>query len=95
MKVAISPTFLRKRANLLQILSGIEHAPGKPGWTYDFPDIELAEIRDHRDLLRDSEFQGLLAAKIDIQHDILHYSLNHLDDDLDEVIVMLEAEQAK
>jgi len=84
--------FMQKRASLPQILSGIEHAPGMPDWSYDFPELEIATRRDHRDLLRDSEFQGLLAAKIDIVHDILQYSLGNLDDDLDEVILMLQSE---
>jgi hypothetical protein len=84
--------FLRKRASLPQILSGIEHAPGMPDWLYDFPELEIAVRRDHRDLLRDSEFQGLLAAKIDIVHDILQYSLGNLGDDLDQVIVILQSE---
>ncbi len=84
--------FLRQRASLLQILSGLEHAPGKPEWTYEFPVIDTVEVRDHRELLSDNEFQGLLAAKIDVQHDILRYSLSDLDDDLDTVILMLRTE---
>ena len=84
--------FLRKNANLPQILAKIEHAPGMPDWTYAFPDIEIANARDHRNLLTNSEFQGLLAAKIDIEHDILNYSINSLGGDLDVVIAMLEAE---
>ena len=52
----------------------------------------MDDIRDHCDLLSDNEFQRLLAAKIDVQHGILRYSLADLDDDLDEVILMLQAE---
>ena len=42
-------------------------------------------------VLVNNQFQGLLAAKIDLQHDILSYTLGDLDEDLDEVIVVLEA----
>ena len=62
-----------------------------PKWTYEFPDIDFAEMRDHTSLLSDNEFQGLLAVKIDLQHDILKYTLEDLDDELQEVIVRLEA----
>lgn len=83
--------FLGSNARLPQILAGIEHAPGMPKWTYEFPDIDFAELRDHTSLLSNNEFQGLLAVKIDLQHDILKYTLEDLDDELQEVIVRLEA----
>ena len=83
--------FLGTRANLPQILATIDHAPGVAEWPYDFPDIDLAEKTDHTRLLSTDEFLGLLAAKIDLQHDILNYSLNDLDEDLDQVIQVLKA----
>lgn len=82
--------FLGVNANLPQILAGIDHAPGKPDWTYEFPDIEFATTRDHTPILSDNEFQGLLAVKVDLQHDILKYTLEDLDDELHNVIVRLE-----
>lgn len=83
--------FLGAHASLPQILAGIEHAPGVPAWPYNFPDITIAEARDHSELLSNTKFQGLLAAKIDLQHDILQYTLGDLDEDLDEVIHILKA----
>ena len=82
--------FLGREANLPQLLAGIEHAPGQPEWQYNFPELEIAEPIDHAKLLSNREFLGLLAAKIDIQHDIINYSLESLDDDLDEVILLLQ-----
>ena len=84
--------FLGQNGNLPQILGGIDHAPGVPAWTYSFPDIHIAEKADHRPLLSDSTFLGLLAAKIDLQHDILNYTLRDLDQDLEEVIEVLKTE---
>lgn len=81
--------FLGKEANLPQILRAIDHAPGVPAWTYEFPVTKIADPVDHTALLKNREFLGLLAAKIDIQHDIINYSLDDLDDDLDEVIRLL------
>jgi hypothetical protein len=81
--------FLGREASLPQILDRIEHAPGVPAWVYDFPDLELVAPVDHTHLLSNGEFLGLLAAKIDIQHDIINYSLNDIDADLDEVIFLL------
>ena len=83
--------FLGANGSLPQILAGIDHAPGIPAWPYNFPDVDIAVKRDHSDLLVNNEFQGLLAAKIDLQHDILNYTLGDLDEDLDEVILVLEA----
>lgn len=83
--------FLGTRANLPQILAGIDHAPGVPEWSYDFPSMQIADTHDHSHLLSNNEFRGLMAAKIDLQHDILNYTLEDLDDDLDEVIVKLKA----
>lgn len=82
--------FLGSHGNLPQILNGIDHAPGVPEWSYDFPDIRTGAPRDHRELLSNNEFQGLLAAKIDLQHDILKHTLEDLDEDLDEVISVLK-----
>lgn len=83
--------FLGAHANLPQILAAIDHAPGVPQWSYDFPDIDFADTTDHTDLLSDDEFLGLLAAKIDLQHDIMNYSLGNLDEHLDGVIQVLIA----
>lgn len=83
--------FLGANASLPQVLAGIDHAPGVPRWTYEFPDIEFSAMRDHRPLLAGNEFQGLLAAKIDLQHDILNHTLGDLDEQMDEVILRLEA----
>jgi hypothetical protein len=84
--------FLGKNGNLPQILAGIDHAPGITNWPYEFPAIRISESTDHRPLLSDSTFQGLLAAKIDLQHDILNYTLRDLDEDLGEVIEVLKIE---
>jgi hypothetical protein len=81
--------FLGREANLPQVLAAIDHAPGMPDWAYDFPELEVAEPTNHLKLLSNREFLGLLAAKIDVQHDIINYSLESLDDDLDEVIALL------
>ena len=81
--------FLGKEANLPQILQAIDHAPGVPEWGYTFPKTEIASKVDHSGLLSNREFLGLLAAKIDIQHDIINYSLKSLDEDLDKVIRLL------
>jgi hypothetical protein len=81
--------FLGREASLPQILAGIDHAPGVPEWVYDFPALQLEERVDHTALLSNSEFLGLLAAKVDIQHDIINYSLSGIDKDLDDVIDML------
>lgn len=83
--------FLGTHANLPQILARIDHAPGVAEWSYDFPDIDLAGTTDHTRLLSNDEFLGLLAAKIDLQHDILRYSLGDLDENLDHVIQVLIA----
>ena len=83
--------FLGTHANLPQILARIDHAPGVPEWAYDFPDIDLADMTDHTRLLSNDEFLGLLAAKIDLQHDILKYSLGDLDEQLDSVVQVLMA----
>lgn len=83
--------FLGAHANLPQILAAIDHAPGVTEWSYEFPDIHFADTTDHRHLLSDDEFLGLLAAKIDLQHDILNYSLDDLDELLDRVIQVLIA----
>jgi hypothetical protein len=77
--------FLGSHANLPQVLATIDHAPGVARWSYDFPDIDIAKTTDHTQLLSDDEFLGLLAAKIDLQHDILNYSLEDLDEHLDRV----------
>ena len=53
--------------------------------------MHIADTQDHSHLLSNNEFQGLMAAKIDLQHDILNYTLKDLDDDLDEVIIKLKA----
>ena len=83
--------FLGTHANLPQILATIDHAPGVADWSYDFPDIDFADTTDHTPLLSDDEFLGLLAAKIDLQHDILNYSLSDLDERLDRVAQVLIA----
>lgn len=81
--------FLGAEANLPQILARIDHAPGVAEWSYEFPDVEFADTTDHRALLSNPEFMALLAAKIDLQHDIIHYSLDDLDARLDQVIEVL------
>lgn len=81
--------FLGTHANLPQILAAIDHAPGVVEWSYDFPEIDIADTTDHTRLLSDDEFLGLLAAKIDLQHDILQYSLGDLDEYLERVIQVL------
>ena len=83
--------FLVTPGNLPQILASIDHAPGVPAWSYSFPEINIAVTRNHNELLSNTEFQGLLAAKIDLQHDILSYTLGDLNEDLDEVILVLKA----
>ena len=87
--------FLGTHANLPQILTKIDHAPGVVRWSYDFPEIDLAATTDHTRLLSNDEFLGLLAARIDLQHDILRYSLEDLDEDLDRVIQVLIASLAE
>ena len=82
--------FLGTHANLPQILAAIDHAPGVAEWSYDFPLIDFADTTDHTRLLSDDEFLGLLAAKIDLQHDILQYSLGDLDEHLERVIQVLK-----
>jgi hypothetical protein len=82
--------FLGTHANLPQILATIDHAPGVAEWSYDFPEIDFADTTDHTRLLSNDEFLGLLAAKIDLQHDILQYSLGDLDEQLDRVIQVLK-----
>lgn len=82
--------FLGVNANLPQILAGIEHAPGVPEWSYDFSEVGVTDTDDHTHLLSTAEFQGLLAAKIDVQHNILKYALRELSDELDKVIALLE-----
>lgn len=84
--------FLGTHANLPQILATIDHAPGVAAWTYDFPAIHIAEKADHTRLLSNDEFLGLLAAKIELQYDILSHSLTDLDKDLDRVIQVLIAD---
>ena len=84
--------FLGANANLPQIFSGLEHAPGLPDLSYDFPDIDVANADDHSGLLSNTEFQGLLTAKIDLQIEILVRALGGLGDHLDEIVLLLEDE---
>jgi hypothetical protein len=63
--------FLVARAFLPQIDLAGAHMPGNPEIDVDPVPIRLAETRDHRDLLRLSEFQNLLMWKRWIHADVL------------------------
>jgi len=87
--------FLMDHANLAQIYAVIEHEPGDPTALFEFPDIKVSTIRDHTDLLSRDDFKGLLVIKIDGQLDILRsLRTQHLEEQLDEIIAMLEDELA-
>lgn len=84
--------FLTVNANMAQIVSKIEHEPGNPQNRYEFGDIGIGDNRSHSELLSNTEFQNLLIAKMEHQTDILSYGYSGLDDQLQEVMSMLEAE---
>jgi hypothetical protein len=84
--------FLTVNANLAQIVSKIEHEPGNPQNRYAFGDIGIGNTRLHSELLSNTEFQNLLIAKMEHLSDILRYGYVGLDDQLQEIISMLEAE---
>ncbi len=70
-------------------------APGDPAAVFEFPEIKVSNIRDHTDLLSRDDFQGILIVKIDGQVDILRFiRTQHLEEQLDEIIAMLEDELA-
>lgn len=87
--------FLSRNANLAQIFDSTEHEPGFPEFKYYFPELDLSSPRDHSLLLSNEEFQGLIAAKIDIELGHLRTIRSRkLDEQLDEIILMLEEELA-
>ena len=89
---ALTP-FLMDHANLAQIYASIEHSPGDPTAIFEFPEIRVSTTRDHTALLSRDDFQGLLVIKIDGQLDILRsIRTQHLEEQLDEIITMLEDE---
>ena len=77
---------------MAQIVSKIEHEPGNPQNRYVFGDVGIGNTRSHSELLSNTEFQNLLIAKMEHQIDILRYGYSGLDDQLQELISILEAE---
>jgi hypothetical protein len=87
--------FLMEHANLAQIYAAIEHTPGDPTAVFEFPEISVSSTRDHTALLSRDDFQGILIIKIDGQLDILRsIRTQHLEEQLEEIITMLEYELA-
>ena len=52
--------FLGTHANLPQILAAIDHAPGVAEWSYDFPEIDIADTTDHSRLLSDDAGRSVM-----------------------------------
>ena len=85
--------FLMTHANLPQIYAGIEHTPGNPESTFEFPEIGVSRVRDHTGLLSRSDFQGLVVIKIDLLLDIQRaLRVSKLDDEIDQIIVLIKHE---
>ena len=80
-------------ANLLQIYASIEHSPGNPASTFEFPEIRVSQVRAHTGLLSRSDFQGLVVIKIDLLLDIQRaLRVSKLDDEIDQIIVLIKHE---
>ncbi len=86
--------FLVANAYLPQLISKVEHIPGLPEYSYQYPEIELSIAQDHSQLLRRKDFQNMLVAKMDRIIDILQNGYRDIDQQLDETIVMLNKELA-
>ena len=85
--------FLTTHTDLPQIFASIEHSPGNPESTYEFPKINVSHARDHTSLILRSDFQGLVVIKIDLLIDIqrtLHD--RQFEDQIDEIVVLLKQE---
>ena len=86
--------FLVANAYLPQLISMVEHIPGLPEYSYQYPEIELSIAQDHSQLLRRKDFQNMLVAKMDRIIDILQNGYRDIDQQLDETILLLNEELA-
>ena len=88
--------FMESHVFMPQILNTVGPAPGIPQLTYEYgEDFTLTSRVDHSTLLRNQEFQGLLARRSILLNDILLEALYGLETDMDEVIQTLEDELSK
>ena len=76
-------THMEQHASMPQIMNTVDHVPGYPEISYDFgATFQLDTTVDHRELLGDRKFQGLLMRRSILLNDILSQSFNNLEDDL-------------
>jgi len=87
--------FMISHANMAQISASIQHRPGDPDASYNFPDVGVIKSRDHGELLSSVEFQNLLIAKMERHLDILDTGHPDVEKHLLEVISILEEELNK
>ncbi len=84
--------YLINNTYLPQIIQQVEHYPGKPELKYPQPHFELSLQQDHRQLIKRKDFQNMMVAKLDRMLDILNNAHRDIDKELNDSIVMLEAE---
>ncbi len=84
-------TFLSKNSDLVQIFMTVEQEYSTQ-IEYQFPEIAVSTIRDHSELLSNVEFRGILIQRIDLQINSRVFVYPKLDEKLEEVISLLEAE---
>lgn len=83
--------FLVSNARLLHINLDGGYAPGFVEFSWDFPEIEIAENFDHRPLLSNIEFQNVLSVAINRKVN-LNNAYPQLNERLEVVIPLLEEE---
>ena len=85
--------FMETHVSMPQILNTVGPAPGLADLTYDYgEDFVLTSTASHSQLLRNQQFQGLLARRSILLNDILVGPLNGLEADLEGMIRDIENE---
>lgn len=83
--------FLRRNANLVQIVMSSANEPGIVS-EFKFPELTVSDRRQHSELLSSTEFQGFLVGIIGLQQNAILLVYPQLEESLNDVIGLLEAE---
>ena len=84
--------FAIRNANVLQITESIEHSPGSPTTTFDFPKFGVAPGVSHAKLIASIEFQNVLIVRMHRLQDILNIAFVDFGEALDLTIESLKEE---
>jgi len=77
-------------ANMAQITTSMRYRPGETETAYNVPNLGVANVQHHSELLSTIEFQNVLVAKIERLTDILDIGHPGVEKHLIVVIQMLE-----